>query len=226
MAPRYRQVFLEEASLAHGLEGRSDIPSDPAWEPIPYESVASLAATADDFARERGLVFQRTHDDGLGHVDLAVLDLASGARVALARYEGTPRETVVKLLPQQFVNGFRSARAALDSDAYWPTQDRQARWSLARAALDRVQDGVLDELAEALGPQLVRVTWLRPALAQRDERDPPEAVWEVWRQDDAGNRYLVQDRLTEQEARALAARYESRAHKQMYWTAFGRDRPA
>ena len=45
----------------------------------------------------------------------------------------------------------------------------------------------------------------------------PEAVWELWRQDDAGNRHLMQDRLTEAQARALAARYERRGHKQMYW---------
>ena len=41
-------------------------------------------------------------------------------------------------------------------------------------------------------------------------------VWLVMRQDDNGNRYVVASGLTEAEARALAASYEARAHKQMY----------
>jgi len=41
--------------------------------------------------------------------------------------------------------------------------------------------------------------------------------WQVMRQDDNGNRYVVTDQLTEPEAQALAASYTARAHKQMYW---------
>ena len=37
------------------------------------------------------------------------------------------------------------------------------------------------------------------------------------RQDDNGNRYVVASRLTESEARSLAAAYEARGHKQLYW---------
>jgi hypothetical protein len=41
--------------------------------------------------------------------------------------------------------------------------------------------------------------------------------WRVMRQDDNGNRYVLADRLTEAEARALAETYEKRGHKQLYW---------
>ena len=36
------------------------------------------------------------------------------------------------------------------------------------------------------------------------------------RQDDNGNRYVVAEHLTEDEARTLAAELEARAHKQIY----------
>jgi hypothetical protein len=138
-----------------------------------------------------------------------------------------PTGTVVKPLPQQFVNGVRGAREAVESDDYWGTEDRAARAGLAAAALERVQDAVLDELAGALGRRLVRVTWLRPVIAGRWAPDAPDAVWDLWRQDNAGNRQVMQDGLTEPEARALAARYESRGHKQMYWVECRRpDRPS
>jgi hypothetical protein len=41
--------------------------------------------------------------------------------------------------------------------------------------------------------------------------------WQLWRQDDAGNRFLVRGGLTEAEARGLVAAYEARGHRQMYW---------
>lgn len=41
-------------------------------------------------------------------------------------------------------------------------------------------------------------------------------MWRVVRQDDNGNTYLVQDGLTEAEARELAATLEARGHKQLY----------
>lgn len=49
--------------------------------------------------------------------------------------------------------------------------------------------------------------------------------WCVMRQDDNGNRYLVARDLTEADARALAAAYEARAHKQMYWVEPAPDAP-
>jgi hypothetical protein len=48
----------------------------------------------------------------------------------------------------------------------------------------------------------------------------PEASsddWQIWRQDEAGNRYLVQSAGSEAEARRLCGEYERRGHKQLYW---------
>jgi hypothetical protein len=44
-----------------------------------------------------------------------------------------------------------------------------------------------------------------------------ERDWCVMRQDDNGNRVVMASALTEPEARLLAASYETRGHKQMYW---------
>jgi DNA-directed RNA polymerase subunit RPC12/RpoP len=44
-----------------------------------------------------------------------------------------------------------------------------------------------------------------------------ERCWEVWRQGDDGNAFVVQSDLTEREADDLVAVFESRGHKQVYW---------
>ena len=41
--------------------------------------------------------------------------------------------------------------------------------------------------------------------------------YELWRQDDNGNRVLIAVYATEAEAEAERAMFEARAHKQMYW---------
>lgn len=41
--------------------------------------------------------------------------------------------------------------------------------------------------------------------------------WAVWRQDDSGNKFLVEANLTEQQAQSLAAGFEAKGHKQTYW---------
>lgn len=46
---------------------------------------------------------------------------------------------------------------------------------------------------------------------------PSEGDWQVWRQDDAGNQYLIVSGLSEVEARRLLVEYERRGHKQLYW---------
>ena len=43
------------------------------------------------------------------------------------------------------------------------------------------------------------------------------SLWEVWRQGDDGNPFLVKDGLSRQEADKLVATYEGRKHKQTYW---------
>ncbi|MEV4615737.1 hypothetical protein AB0K43_24555 [Kitasatospora sp. NPDC049258] len=42
-------------------------------------------------------------------------------------------------------------------------------------------------------------------------------TFRVMRQDDNGNRYRVAGGLTRAAAEALAAEYEARGHKQLYW---------
>jgi hypothetical protein len=227
MARRYRQVMLKQDVLDWGLSGpypgsereRTVPRPDPNGEPIPWENVATLATGRDAFAAALGLTFQRTDDCGLGWVDVAILDLPSGARVGLMYYEGNPapeHRMHVKVLPQQFVDGSHRVDAATATWDALPT-DHAARQAAVEAATARAPDAVLRELTDVVGPDLVRVTWLRPTIDPGVPADAPQRTWEVWRQDDAGSRHLVQDRLTEQEARAVTARYESRGHKQTYW---------
>lgn len=45
--------------------------------------------------------------------------------------------------------------------------------------------------------------------------------WSVWRIDDNGNVFLVRAELSESAARQLAAEFEARGHKQMYWVTEG-----
>ncbi len=45
----------------------------------------------------------------------------------------------------------------------------------------------------------------------------PAPAWELWRQDDNGNRFLVSAGHTRSEAEQLARHFEERGHKQMYW---------
>ncbi|MFF3594978.1 SPOR domain-containing protein [Kitasatospora indigofera] len=42
-------------------------------------------------------------------------------------------------------------------------------------------------------------------------------TYRVMRQDDNGNRYLVAGGLDQAEAERLAAEFEARGHKQLYW---------
>lgn len=41
--------------------------------------------------------------------------------------------------------------------------------------------------------------------------------WTVWRQDDNGNRFVVEAGLTKPQARHLTSELESHGHKQLYW---------
>ena len=47
-------------------------------------------------------------------------------------------------------------------------------------------------------------------------RDSP-AGWSVWRQDDNGNRFVVELGLSRAAAEQLAAHLEATGHKQLYW---------
>ena len=47
--------------------------------------------------------------------------------------------------------------------------------------------------------------------------DDPDARWTVHRQDDNGNRFVVETGLSREDAERLVAMYEARGHKQVYW---------
>jgi hypothetical protein len=51
-----------------------------------------------------------------------------------------------------------------------------------------------------------------------DEREPA-LPWVVWRQDDNVNRFELRRCATREQAEALAAEFEARGHKQLYWVA-------
>ena len=45
----------------------------------------------------------------------------------------------------------------------------------------------------------------------------PRGSWAVHRQDDNGNRFVVQTGLSREEAEQRVAKFEARGHKQLYW---------
>jgi len=47
--------------------------------------------------------------------------------------------------------------------------------------------------------------------------DPDHESWTVWRIDDNGNTFVVQEHLTREEAERLVAEFTARGHKQSYW---------
>jgi hypothetical protein len=50
-----------------------------------------------------------------------------------------------------------------------------------------------------------------------DSAAGPARTWAVHRQDDNGNRFVVRGGLSRAEAERLAAEFEARGHKQVYW---------
>ena len=81
------------------------------------------------------------------------------------------------------------------------------------------------EFEHALRHLELPVEWLVFRLDQSDRASEEERArihrdrdtWEVWRQDDNGNTFVMQTAASEQEARCVADTFERRAHKQMYW---------
>ena len=45
-------------------------------------------------------------------------------------------------------------------------------------------------------------------------------MWELWRQDDPGNVFLVASFATEAEAEAARLAYEAKRHHQHYWVSY------
>jgi hypothetical protein len=44
-----------------------------------------------------------------------------------------------------------------------------------------------------------------------------QRTWTVYRQDDNGNRFVVQKHLSREEAERVVEEFEARGHKQLYW---------
>lgn len=85
------------------------------------------------------------------------------------------------------------------------------------ALLDAGKDATEVELLRTVASRL-GVRWGHDSLgwwAVVQGEDFPS--WAVWRQDDNGNRFLMQANLTETNARQLVAHYEGLGHKQVYW---------
>jgi hypothetical protein len=57
------------------------------------------------------------------------------------------------------------------------------------------------------------------APGEREQLFKDEHSWEVWRQDDNGNAFLMQYAASERDAKCVAETFERRAHKQIYWIA-------
>ncbi|MFY4730280.1 hypothetical protein [Nitrospira sp. BLG_2] len=50
-----------------------------------------------------------------------------------------------------------------------------------------------------------------------NDADHRTRKWAVHRQDDNGNRFVVESGLSREDAERVIARYEERGHKQLYW---------
>ena len=68
---------------------------------------------------------------------------------------------------------------------------------------------LLDAGLQVLGLSSKDLSWIHP--------DAELVPWEVWRQDDHGNRFLVTVARCRSDAARLADRYEAKGHKQLYW---------
>jgi ferredoxin len=149
-------------------------------------------ATAQDFAAERYLT-------AIGPLGYCYADAATATLLVLS---DSPRSPQVQLL-----------KAALPHAV---TCDAARIGELAEGAVFQTV------LACAHDPRHT-VAWYRALLERRiafDEFRSDDAIryrWRVWRQDDNGNRFALGDALDEDEARRLAADYERRGHKQLYW---------
>jgi hypothetical protein len=57
---------------------------------------------------------------------------------------------------------------------------------------------------------------MNPSL-QIDSSSPSPLTWTVYRQDDNGNRFVVERHLSRDAATHLVAELEAHGHKQFYW---------
>jgi hypothetical protein len=98
------------------------------------------------------------------------------------------------------------------------------RLALTAESLPDLEPGADEPLVLACAATAERArAWyealLRSGFAFAEFRSD-EAIWHRWRvqrQDDNGNRFNIEAGLSEQQARQLAANFEQRGHKQLYW---------
>jgi hypothetical protein len=79
MLQEHKQVQIPKSELEHGLMGAN----------VPGEPVAYIRLSQSDLAYRYHLDFQESFDN-LDSLKIAILELASGARVALVHHEGFP----------------------------------------------------------------------------------------------------------------------------------------
>jgi hypothetical protein len=58
----------------------------------------------------------------------------------------------------------------------------------------------------------------REDFAMEEQLESADATWTVWRMDEAGNRFVVRDRLTREVAEQMVEEFTARGHKQTYWS--------
>lgn len=120
-------------------------PGAPAFvggELVPWEPIAELKLGPHELVVRARLRFQHTFD-GLDFVQLAVVDLDSGRRIALLQHRGSPpSSTLLYVLPQQFTS-------ATDLPGLM-------------TAIDQQQDVLIEETLTALGLAATEVVWRRP----------------------------------------------------------------
>lgn len=139
---RSRQVLLSQAQLEHGLIARPGAPPFVAGELVPWEPVAKVGLEPDELVARTSLMFQDTFD-GLDFLQLAVIDLDSGRRIALVRHrEPSLPGTLIYVLPQQFTSA-----TALPS---------------VMSAIDEHQEALIEETLRTLGLMNAEVVWRRP----------------------------------------------------------------
>ena len=152
----FKQVLLPQSQLAYGLTRRTDQPEPTVAELVPWEPVVVLVPEPRDLHARLGIAFQETHDQ-LDYLQLAVLDLASGRRIALIRHSRNPAPgTEVHVLPRQFTS-------ATDLSG-------------VMAAIDCHQDALVTETLSALGIDAQEVSWRRPIGAWLQQHNAEASV--------------------------------------------------
>jgi hypothetical protein len=84
------------------------------------------------------------------------------------------------------------------------------------------QDHWIEGFVTGTRQQLLRELGGRSEADGKPSEACPTPTWTVWRIDDNGNTFVVREHLTHEEAARLAAEFEARGHKQMYWVELNR----